>query len=73
MARTKRRHRFWANVVITRLTDDHGNTTAYAKVTRDLTERRTLDEELKKSEERFRLLIDGVSDYAIYMLDPKAA
>src|SRR5580692_3838343 len=25
---------------------------------------------LRESEERFRLLVDGVADYAIYMLDP---
>ena len=28
------------------------------------------EEELRQSEERFRLLVDGVSDYAIFMLDP---
>ena len=32
--------RFWANVVITPLTDDRGHLIGYAKVTRDLTERR---------------------------------
>jgi PAS domain S-box-containing protein len=41
----------------------------FAKVTRDLTQRRTHEEELRRSEERFRLLIEGVSEYAIFMLD----
>ncbi len=60
---------FWANVVITALRDDDGNLAGFAKVTRDLTERRRVDEALRQSEERLRLLIEGVSDYAIYMLD----
>jgi PAS domain S-box-containing protein len=43
----------------------------FAKVTRDLTERRAADEELRRSEERFRLLVQSVTDYAIFMLDPE--
>ncbi|MEU4445505.1 PAS domain S-box protein [Actinosynnema sp. NPDC050801] len=63
--------RFWANVVITALFDDTGGLRGFAKVTRDMTERRRVDEELRSSEERFRLLVQGVLDYAIFMLDPK--
>ncbi|MEO8903014.1 MAG: PAS domain S-box protein [Polyangiaceae bacterium] len=62
---------FWANVVITALRDDHGGLLGFAKVTRDLTEKRAAAEELRRSEERFRLLLEGVGDYAIYMLDPQ--
>jgi len=60
---------FWANVVITALRDPAGALVGFAKVTRDLTQRRHHEESLRQSEERFRLLVEGVSDYAIFMLD----
>lgn len=60
---------FWANVVITALFDAQGVLRGYGKVTRDLTERRRHEEELRTSEERFRLLLQNVRDYAIFMLD----
>lgn len=62
--------RFWANVLITALRDDTGQLIGFAKVTRDLSERQAAEEEVRGSEERFRLLVDGVKDYAIFMLDP---
>ncbi|HEV2181257.1 MAG TPA: PAS domain S-box protein [Gemmatimonadaceae bacterium] len=62
--------RFWANVVITALRDANGQLLGFAKVTRDLTERRNAEEALRISEQNFRLLIEGVRDAAIYMLDP---
>ncbi len=62
--------RFWANVTITAVYDDDGTHVGFAKVTRDVTERRRADQELRRSEQRFRLLVDAVEDYAIFMLDP---
>jgi PAS domain-containing protein len=50
--------------------DREGNLVC-AKVTRDLTERRAAEEELRKSQEQFRHLVQGVTDYAISLLDPK--
>ena len=61
---------FWANVVITAVRNSHGELLGFAKVTRDLTQRRAHEEDLRRSEERFRLLIEGVAEYAIFMLDP---
>jgi PAS domain S-box-containing protein len=61
---------FWAHVVIDPIYSPTGEIVGFAKVTRDVTERKKAQETLRRSEERFRLLVQGVTDYAIYMLDP---
>lgn len=61
---------FWANVVITALHDEQGKLIGFGKVTRDMTQQRLAAEALRQSEETFRLLVDSVKDYAIFMLDP---
>ncbi|WLB24367.1 hybrid sensor histidine kinase/response regulator [Bradyrhizobium japonicum] len=44
--------RFWASVVIDRIADEDGNLVGFAKVTRDVTDRRKAEEELKRVQEQ---------------------
>jgi PAS domain S-box-containing protein len=63
--------KFWANVVIDPIRDGAGRLVGYAKITRDLTERRRAEADLRESQQQFRLLVQGVTDYAIYLLSPE--
>jgi PAS domain S-box-containing protein len=62
--------RFWAQVVVDPIRAEDGTLLGYAKITRDITERREAQRALRESEQRFRMLVQGVRDYAIYMLNP---
>ncbi len=63
--------RFWAQAVVDSIRDDDGRLLGFAKITRDVTERRQAEQALYQSEQRFRMLVQGVRDCAIYMLDPE--
>ena len=62
--------RFWALVVVDAIRNEKGELEGFAEVTRDITERRSAQEALRDSERQFRLLVAGVTDYALFMLDP---
>lgn len=63
--------RFWASVVIDPIRAEGGELVGFAKVTRDISDRKAAADALRRSEEQFRLLVQGVTDYAIFMLDPE--
>jgi len=61
--------RFFASVVIDPIYEKR-KLVGFAKITRDITERQISLSELSKSESQFKTLVEGVTDYALYMLDP---
>jgi PAS domain S-box-containing protein len=63
--------RFWASIVVDAIKDESGEVIGFAKITRDMTEKRAAQQALLEVERRFRILVQGVTDYAIYMLDPE--
>jgi PAS domain S-box-containing protein len=63
--------RFWTSVVIDAIRNDQGVLIGYGKITRDITDRKAAQDALRKSEDQFRRLVQGVTDYAIYMLSPE--
>jgi PAS domain S-box-containing protein len=61
--------RFWVNAVLDPVYDPDGRHVGFAKITRDITAKREQEKSLYETEQRFRMLVQGVRDYAIYMLD----
>src|SRR5437764_4317538 len=62
--------RFWADVIITALRDPDGSVIGFAKVTRDITERRRAELALPESDEGSRLLGESGQEDAIFVLGP---
>jgi PAS domain S-box-containing protein len=63
--------RFWAHALISPIRDDRGEVIGFSHVMHDRTEGRTATATVRESEESFRLLVETVNDYAIFMLDPE--
>ncbi|CAB3676622.1 hybrid sensor histidine kinase/response regulator [Paraburkholderia rhynchosiae] len=62
---------FWASVVLTALRSGDGALLGFGEIVRDMTDKKTVHDAVLESERRFRLLVDGVTDYAIFMLSPE--
>ncbi len=62
--------RFWASVVVNAIRDGSGEVIGFAKIARDISERRAGQEALRESERQYRLFLESVTGYALYMLDP---
>jgi PAS domain S-box-containing protein len=60
----------WVRATLAPVRDSGGRALYLFLQVQDVTAQRQADEELRRSEERFRLLVEAVEDYAIFMLDP---
>ena len=63
--------RFFADGILFALHGSEGEILGFAKIIRDATEEKEIEEFRTESEAQLRLIVDSVHDYAIYMLDPE--
>ena len=59
---------FWANVAMTALRDSTNALIGFGTVISDVSDKKAAHDAVLKSERNFRLLVQGVTDYAIFML-----
>lgn len=60
---------FWAELSIFPVKEEN-ECKGFSCVLRDVSERKQTELELRQNEQRYRLMVEGVKDYAIFMLDP---
>jgi PAS domain S-box-containing protein len=60
--------RFWASLTLSCIEDEDGRLRGLSVVARDLTERQQTDLALRKSEQHFRLLVESLQEYAMFMV-----
>jgi PAS domain S-box-containing protein len=61
--------RYWASFLISALKNDHSEVIGFGEIIRDLSEHKLKEDKLRAGEEQFRMLVEKVDEYAIYMLD----
>lgn len=65
---------YYAQIIVWRIDNNEGDTVGYAKITRDVTalkEAQRREAQLFESENRFRLMVESIDDYAMFMVDNK--
>lgn len=61
--------RFWGSGSLTAVRNSAGDLVGYTKMLRDLTAWRKAEQQLRESEERLRLYLENVTDYALLQVD----
>jgi PAS domain S-box-containing protein len=65
---------YCAQVIVWRIDNHEGKTVGYAKITRDVTaikQAQQREAQLFESENRFRLMVESIDEYAMFMVDTK--
>jgi PAS domain S-box-containing protein len=59
------------SITYTPIFDSEGRLTTISGVSRDITQQKKVEQDLRENEARYRILVEGVKDYAIITLDPE--
>ena len=65
----KDRSKFWCAMTLSPVYDDQHIHVGYSCLLRDQSEQQSVQLALRQSEENYRLMVEGVKEYAIFMLD----